>query len=458
MEADSNKSDCSILNAIRWCQLPSLLHTVAVRIIRQFWQCEDMRALIQTYSEKPVTKYFTSYSTDEPTFNAVQYRIEQLQVPKRIKVDLEKFITPITANLFQWIIYQDTHIFRINESDDKRSRAFRYISYIRWNPRGTINYQLTALNLLNVVELSVTDKYKISCHYCLEKETLLYFPRVNTTNPLFIKNNAAAYRWTHFMAGKKFEDMHFPLEDCNNELRKYFWKHFSDAEKEHYIDRFITYPGDVDNVWYFLLKTDGVELENAMARNSFTILGKLLNDPLWCDSFSLIASFMWNRLAEYESYSLISSLLGLVRRTRNASLLSGYVTILKEFWVKVPKHFVNTLCENTQPGVIVKVLRNVDWETEKSFVDFVFDGLNASKRREVIICDDGIEMCSEFIISDKWNLFLKFLEKVLSEEYDEDSFRQTFLQKRRQFIEDFFTKSNKHDSFREYSKWAFDEN
>ncbi|XP_065217679.1 uncharacterized protein LOC135843655 [Planococcus citri] len=98
-----------------------------------------------------------------------------LMIPNSICQRLQVYVDKIKYELEDWVTYHSRAVFFGQQNDLK---IYKFIYHIIWYPDGNINYAKTAANLLKSKSTSTTEKFFLSCLYCLEDEIRAIAPSV----------------------------------------------------------------------------------------------------------------------------------------------------------------------------------------------------------------------------------------------------------------------------------------
>ncbi|XP_065219456.1 uncharacterized protein LOC135844971 [Planococcus citri] len=93
--------------------------------------------------------------------------IDVLPVPKLLSKPIKRHFYVLRKNVLCWISYVTRQVF-IWKAEG--SRIYQLVNYIIWHSNGTINSAETARNLLKSDELTIIQKFRLACTYCLREE------------------------------------------------------------------------------------------------------------------------------------------------------------------------------------------------------------------------------------------------------------------------------------------------
>ncbi|XP_065215169.1 uncharacterized protein MCU isoform X1 [Planococcus citri] len=148
---------------------------------------------------------------------------------------------PTAASISDWCQYHDDHIFF---DSSLQSGILNCIDEFVLKPDGTINYLLTAKNIIKNGKLNAVEKYRFACANCLVDDVKSLWPLVRDDPRVMeydSRETILIRYWTCVMEGgspplpghnpKSFEGFVVDLQNMEWAAVEYFWETFTEDEQ-----------------------------------------------------------------------------------------------------------------------------------------------------------------------------------------------------------------------------------
>ncbi|GFT25435.1 uncharacterized protein NPIL_519691 [Nephila pilipes] len=263
----------------------------------------------------------------------VRDRISKISLPRTFRDELFVIVRILTFEIDNWV----------KDHSDIIHTCSELLDSLQWKARGKIDRKKTAETLVLNEDLRLSDRYSLSCLYCLELESFSLWNRMSTVEkkdswtktrflPFWFVNdwdqregnasNNSCFEWIY---------LHTPLI-----LRKTFTEFFRKRKLKYLKNGIFWRTIEYDDLLFCLSEIDASKHEEIFKTCAGQVLEYLLDWPLQND-FVEVADRLWSYLTADEFRDLLETIL--FRRIMVGWTDYDYLSLLKEFWNRSPDHY-----------------------------------------------------------------------------------------------------------------------
>ncbi|XP_065218655.1 uncharacterized protein LOC135844396 isoform X7 [Planococcus citri] len=129
--------------------------------------------------------------------------VKALPLPKSLAAKTMNHFYTVESSVRDWISYLFQMVFF---DEGTKCDLYQYLGYIIWHPNGIVNSAETARNLLKSNALSVGEKFRLACTYCLQEDIVRIWPTVKYDHQVVSievdRSPFLMYYWKCYCAGQ----------------------------------------------------------------------------------------------------------------------------------------------------------------------------------------------------------------------------------------------------------------
>ncbi|XP_065220009.1 uncharacterized protein LOC135845409 isoform X3 [Planococcus citri] len=209
-----------------------------------------------------------------------QCEIVSLPLPSIIRQMIKECILVVENSLKKWSKFHDSCIFS-HRKDENIAIVFE--DFMAWRADGTINFEETAVNLIECDKSSQMEKYRLACIYCLVDDVKKLWPIETDADQPLIKY------WNQRMSGEQCAESSLLKDNSfhNQSAFEYLWGFMTDDEQVRKVKNISNWSTGKSLLKYALLKLSESQLERVMMSHASDVFYALYFEskasviPLW---------------------------------------------------------------------------------------------------------------------------------------------------------------------------------